>query len=814
MNAPAPVNLMVVEDERIVAFDLKQQLLAFGYRVSSVVATGEQAIARIEDERPELVLMDIHLEGELDGIDAATEIQARYHIPVVFLTALAEDETLKRALDSHPFGYLVKPCEAREVHATIQMALARRRAELVVEQSELRLRLALDAASFALLEWSPQADRMSGDDRLGDLMGEGPLRVDENWNDFAARIDSADRDMVAQAMQRALAEGVPVSVEFRTAHGNGNKRNLEAHVKAYGGSGGCERVVGILCDITQRRHDEERLRQSSVVFHTAAEAIVITNVQRRIVAYNAAFSRISGFTDEAIGADFHRLLRIDRAAADLYGLLESDGSGYWQGHAICHRHGGESFPAWLSVSLVRDESGVVTHHVVAFSDVTALQEAERKLDYLAYHDPLTDLPNRLLFDDRLEHALEQARRHEQPCLLLFLDLDGFKVVNDTLGHSVGDELLRVVAGRLKSVLRQSDTVARLGGDEFVVLAAGANAEYGREVAERILETLRKPIAVAGEHITVTGSIGISIFPDDGADHHRLMRAADIAMYTAKAQGRNRFHFFTEDLSERLGERMRLEQDLRRAMESNGLSVHYQPQVVLADGRIAGVEALLRWTHPDNGSIPPSRFIPVAEESGLIESLGRWTLRRACSEIAGLTDGESRQLRLGVNVSARQFMRDDFVAVVSEALAETGFPAGALELEITESTLQVMERSQGILHALRELGVAVSIDDFGTGYSSLSILRDLHIDRVKIDRSFIVELPHHAGRRAILEAMVSLGKALRLAIIVEGVERAEQMEELKRMGCDEGQGFLFAHALPHAELLALLRQGGGRVAAAA
>jgi diguanylate cyclase (GGDEF)-like protein/PAS domain S-box-containing protein len=690
------------------------------------------------------------------------------------------------------------------------MALARRKVEVVTEQSELRLNLALDAASFGLLEWHPNSDRLHGDDRLGALFGQALQSVDETLEDFLGRIDAEDRDRAEFALRQALAHGDAVRVEFRTAQRNGGKRHLEAHAKAYADPRGDNRVVGILCDITQRRLDEEQLRQSSVVFHTAAEAIVIINAERRIVAINAAFSRICGFAQEALGADFERLLRIDRSDPDFYGMLQAGGDGFWQGEVICHRRGGEAFPAWQSMSVVRDAAGEITHFVAAFSDVTALHDAEQKLDYLAYHDPLTDLPNRLLFDDRFEHTLEQARRLDQSCLLLFLDLDGFKVVNDTLGHAAGDELLRVVAGRLKSVLRQSDTVARLGGDEFVVLASGANAEYGRYVAQRILDALRKPIAIVGEHVTVTGSIGISLYPRDGTDHHRLMRAADIAMYSAKALGRNRYHFFTEDLSERLSERMHLEQDLRRAMDAEQMEVHYQPQIALADGRIAGVEALLRWPHAERGMIAPSRFIPVAEESGIIETLGRWALRQACREIAGMVDIDGRQLRLGVNVSARQFTRDDFVAAVGRILDETGFPARFLELEITESTLQVIERSRGILNALRELGVTVAIDDFGTGYSSLSILRDLPIDRIKIDRSFIVELPHNRDRMSVVEAMVALSKAMRLEIIVEGIERTEQARELLRMGCDEGQGFLFGRALPHAALLELIRAGGGRL----
>lgn len=811
MNAPLEAKLMLVEDERIVAFDLKNQLQALGYRVGAVVASGEEAVARVGEVAPDLVLMDIHLEGGLDGIDAAVEIQSRYRIPVIFLTAYAEDETLRRALDSRPFGYLIKPCEARELHAMIQTALARRQVEVAVEQSERRLQLALDAASLGVLEWHPATDRLRADGHLGGLFGDRPVPIDESWQTFVARIFPEDRGQVLESLTSTLSGGRSVRLEFRTAANHGAQRYLEAHAKAYAASGGDERVLGIIRDITQRRADEERLRQSSVVFHTTAEAIVITDAAHLAVAANQAFLRITGFAEEeVIGRDPDALLHISRDSSQFFERLAAGGDGYWQGEVPCRRRGGEPFPSWQSLSTVRDAEGRVTHFVIAFSDVTDIHLAAQKLDHLAHHDPLTGLPNRLLFDDRFEHALEQARRDQERCLLLFLDLDSFKVVNDTLGHEVGDELLRVVGGRLSRVLRHSDTIARLGGDEFVVLAGSSSPDYAAHVAQKILDVLREPIELNGEQLTVSGSIGISLFPDHGGDRQSLMRAADIAMYAAKTHGRNRYHFYTDDMSARSHERLRMEQGLRRAIESDGLAVHYQPQVALADGRLVGVEALVRWPHPELGMIAPDRFIPVAEESGIIDKLGRWVLRQACNEVAGLLDDAGRQLRVAVNVSAREFLRDDFSDTVRETLEETGFPGKALELEITESTLQAVERSAGILTNLKALGISVSIDDFGTGYSSLSVLRDLPVDRIKIDRSFIVELPHKLEQVAMVEAVVGLARALRMGIVVEGIERREQAEVLARLGCDEGQGFLFCRALGRGDLLQWLDERGVRL----
>ncbi|HEY9192013.1 MAG TPA: EAL domain-containing protein [Methyloversatilis sp.] len=814
MNAPLPVNLMLVEDERVVAFDLKKQLQTFGYRVGSVLASGEQAVNRVKDEAPDLVLMDIHLEGELDGIEAATLIQAHYSIPVVFLTAYAEDDTLRRALASRPFGYLVKPCEARELHATIQMALARREVEVTVERSEQRFKQALDAASLGVLEWHPKSMHMHGDGHLDSLFGDRPMPFDESWDTFLTRIDADDRVRVETALSSALRDGEPVRVEFRTA-GNGNACSLEAHAKAYGQNAEEVRIVGILQDVTQRRRDEEQLRQSSVVFGTTAEAIVITDASRRVVAVNAAFARITGHQEtDVLGQDPDRLLGTghDSDPSFYQRLLDPAGSAYWQGEITCRRASGEPFPAWESISAVRDGNQHVTHFVAAFSDFTAIHVAEEKLNHLAHHDALTGLPNRLLFDDRFERAIEQARRTQQRCILLFLDLDSFKVVNDTLGHTTGDELLRVVAGRLGGVLRRSDTVARLGGDEFVVLAGSTLPEDASHLAQKILNALRAPFDLGNEQIRISGSIGVSVFPDHGNDTSQLMRAADIAMYSAKSQGRNRYQFFTEDMSERTHERMHMEQGLRRAIESDGLTVHYQPQIRLTDGQVVGIEALVRWPDPELGMISPMRFIPVAEESGIIETLGIWVLRRACRDVVGLPATAGGHMRLAVNVSVRQFMRDDFVARVLDVLSETGFPAEALELEITESTLQVIERSAGILESLKQLGISISIDDFGTGYSSLGVLRGLPIDRIKIDRSFIVDLTDSSDARSMVEAMLALGRSLRMDMIAEGIEHDDQAELLRQLGCNEGQGFLFSRPLPVDELrrhLAAVRRSSER-----
>ena len=350
MSARLPINLMLVEDERIVAFDLKRQLQGFGYQVGAVVASGEQAISRVASEKPDLVLMDIHLEGHMDGIEAAKQIRAKHQIPVIFLTAYAEDDTLRRALDSRPFGYLIKPCEGRELHATIQMAMARREDEMAIEQSEERLQLALNAGSLGVLEWSPTSNRLQGDVHLGKLFGNPLLPLDEPWDSFIARVDAADRERVQAALKPALLCTEAVQVEFRTVGNHFPPRHMEAHAKTYGSAGNVRRVVGILRDVTQRHKDDEQLRQSSVVFHATAEAIVITDAEQRTVAVNTAFSRITGYTeDEVIGLDPEVLLHVTPGQERYAACLTAEAPGFWHGEVNCQRKNGQAFPDRKSV---------------------------------------------------------------------------------------------------------------------------------------------------------------------------------------------------------------------------------------------------------------------------------------------------------------------------------------------------------------------------------------------------------------------------------------------------------------------------------
>jgi diguanylate cyclase (GGDEF)-like protein/PAS domain S-box-containing protein len=471
---------------------------------------------------------------------------------------------------------------------------------------------------------------------------------------------------------------------------------------------------------------------------------------------------------------------------------------------FARRRSGEVIPVEIAVTpLDYDEQRVF---ILTVRDITVRRQTEETLRNLAYLDALTGLPNRLLFHDRLMQSIERARRSRQMLAVLVVDLDRFKLINDSLGLEKGDQVLRAVADRLNRALRRSDTVARLGGDEFMLLAAAASAEAAAKVAQKVLDTLRPPFSVNGHELTTGASIGIALFPHDGDDADTLIKNADTALSRAKEQGRNHYQFYTNDMNATAFERLMLESRLRKALEQGELVVHYQPQLSFETGRIVGVEALVRWFHPDLGMVPPAEFIPLAEETGLIVPIGEWVLRTACRDGRRWQEMGFAPLRVAVNLSARQFQQRDLVESVGRVLEETSLPATDLELELTESV--IMRDAAESVRRLRELtalGIQLAVDDFGTGYSSLGYLRTFPIRSLKIDRSFIRDIDRDPNGAAIAQAIIALASSLSLKVIAEGVETREQLDMLRGYGCQEMQGYFFCRPLPADELLALLRE---------
>jgi diguanylate cyclase (GGDEF)-like protein/PAS domain S-box-containing protein len=567
----------------------------------------------------------------------------------------------------------------------------------------------------------------------------------------------------------------------------------------------------------QLERERGALRESEERFRQMAEAIGdvfwLGDPQRQVALYlSPAFERIFRMPVATVYADWRIWLdhvhEDDREAVRVR-MNDPVLTDFELEFRVCPP-GYETRYVLMRVYVVRDGAGGDVRRAGVIQDVTERKAQEARIEHLAYHDSLTGLPNRAMLMDRLAQALSQAQRLDQQVAVLFIDLDRFKLVNDSLGHAVGDQLLQEIARRLKATLRENDTVARVGGDEFQVVACNvAGSVDAARIAEKLMRTLGEPFVLEDQELHVTASLGVSLFPRDGASGELLLKYADTALYEAKGEGRNAYRFFSPEMNAQAHGRLRLENDLRRAVERHELELHYQPQLDLASGEVCGVEALVRWRHPVRGLVLPNAFIPLAEETGLVLGIGEWVLNEACRQVAlwqreGLADNLS-PLRVAVNISARQLQRPGLDGAVRRALALSGLPADCLELEITESSVMLDPlHAQSVLQSLRELGVQLSIDDFGTGYSSLAYLKRLPLDRLKIDRSFIGGIPADRDDAAIVETIIVMTHKLGLRVIAEGVETLEQRLQLVRQGCDEMQGFLLAHPVPAGELPALLK----------
>lgn len=576
------------------------------------------------------------------------------------------------------------------------------------------------------------------------------------------------------------------------------------------------RVIGVLgsyTDITERKRADLALRLQSRALDASVNAILITgpSAAGNLIEYvNPAFKRITGYDPaEVIGQDCRLLQRDDREQEGVASIRQALVANREVSAVLRnYRKDGALFWNQLFIAPVPNPDGETTHHIGVINDVTDLIRYQEQLEYQANYDSLTRLPNRNLLRDRLQHALIIAQRHHKGVAVVFIDLDGFKNVNDSLGHSVGDRLLSVVAERLGRCARASDTVARHGGDEFVIVMTDTVDEQSLIAwMERVRASISEPVWLDGTELYVGCSMGASLFPQDGEDAETLLKKADLAMYRAKDMGRNTFQFYQPEMNASAGARLNLERRLRRALRDGEFLLHYQPQVDIVTGQIVGMEALVRWRDPEVGLIPPSSFIPVAEECGLIGPLSEWVLREACRQNKAWQDEGLPPARVSVNLSARQFQQHDIAKLVTQVLAETGLEPKYLELELTESTImRNAEEAVSMLNALHALGIGLAIDDFGTGYSSLSYLKRFPVDRLKIDRSFVSDIGTSGDDETITSAIIALAHSLNLQVIAEGVETLEQLDFLKDRACDEMQGFYFSRPMPRDAIPELL-QGG-------
>jgi diguanylate cyclase (GGDEF)-like protein/PAS domain S-box-containing protein len=715
-----------------------------------------------------------------------------------FRHRLADGELREVEVHSGP----VDAAGRRLLYSIIHDITERKRAEEGLLHSEEKYRNIFDFAPVGIYQSTIDGRvvtanltlaRMLGYDSVEELLGRNlgsdiyyhPEQREENIRRFAPRGYAADLELMWKRR-----DGTPIWIQ------------LNAHALTAGD--GTLMFEGFVTDITERNAANETARQQSAAMTAAMDGIGILNDRLELTYSNDALAKLFGFSEPAT--------LLGRSLCDLYEPPEQvrivtsvlpivQQRGRWRGEATGLRRDGGTFPQEISITSI--EGGGM---VCVVRDITERTYAEEQIKHLAYHDALTGMPNRLLFRDRVTVALSHAQRDGTRLALLFLDLDRFKVINDSLGHNIGDQLLQAVAERIDACVRDSDTVARLGGDEFTLLLPNlARAEDAAVVAEKILETIRHPFQIDGRELFVSTSIGISVYPEDGLDAATLIKSADTAMYQAKEQGRDNYQLFNAFVSAKALQRIQLEHGLRRALTAGELSLHYQPIFDLRTNSISGMEALMRWQHPELGAIPPAVFIPLAESIGVAVPIGMWALQAACEQAKAWHDGGFRNLTLAVNLSVCQLQQPDFIGCVEAILEDTGLPARMLELEITESSaMQSPETSIKTLYDLKKLGVRISLDDFGTGHSSLSYLKSFPVDTLKVDQSFVRDIITDTDTAAIVTAIIAMAHSLRLKVVAEGVELTEQAAFLRRCGCDQMQGFLIQPPLSADNFLRVIR----------
>lgn len=678
----------------------------------------------------------------------------------------------------------------------------------LLHQSERLFKEAQHIAQLGHWELDLTRNRLTWSEEVYRIFELDPKDSPPTYEAFLALVHPDDRAAVDEAYTSSLRTRRPYAIVHRLLFADGRVKWVhERCVTHYDEEGRPLRSIGTVQDVTAQHLADEQLHLAATVFDNSLNGILITDHKTHVLKINRAFSEILGYgPDEVLGQQIS-MLKSEHHDKHFYQALWNtlNRDGKWQGEIWVRRKDGEEIPLWQNISAVHDGGGKTIHYVGIFYDLSEQKKFAEHIHRLAYYDTLTDLPNRQLLHERCGHALERVRRDGRRLALLFLDLDHFKHVNDSLGHPVGDDLLRAVAQRLQENLRHRDTVARLGGDEFIILLEDADSPYDVErVAHKVLTVFTQPFTVQGLTLDIGTSIGISCYPEDGDDTTTLIKHADLAMYQAKEQGRGNFQFYDSHLAMRAQERLFLENELRQALKREELIVYYQPQYTLTDDRPIGAEALLRWRHGGQGFIPPDKFIPIAEESGLIVPIGEWVLRTACLQAKDWLDAGRGLQRMAVNLSGMQIERSDIFATVSRILVETGLPPEHLELEITETyIMRQAQRNILVMEELRDLGVTLAIDDFGTGQSSLGYLKRLPVDKVKIDRSFVMDIPQDSNDVAITRAILALGHSLRLTVLAEGVETAEQAAFLKDLACDEAQGYYYGRPVDAANFWTLL-----------
>lgn len=926
------VRILIVEDEALTAEDLRHTLMGFGYRISGIIGSGEEAVRVAREDGPSLVLMDIMLQGEMDGIEAARQIQAESHIPVIFLTAYSDTETIEKLKFAGSYGYILKPFERRELLANIGIALHKHHLEMRVMESEERYRTLFENSVVGIFQATAAGGLITANSTLANMLDYDSvdelaaavadigthlfaddkkrreflkilirnssvdnyetelLRCDSSriWVSITARVvgdgkrervyegivfdisgrKSAERNLHelelsrAAILQSALDAIITFSgddgmiLEFNQAassmfgyrpeeiigehaaqlfhrfrdgtQGDDERRewiehatafflNRRVETSAYRADGSAFPVElslsrisregtpiygGFVRDITERLAVEKDMRKLSMAVEQSGDWVVITDNTGTIEYANDTVCALTGYTREEMIGRTPRLWKSGVHDEAFYrALWETALSGQNYTALFTNRKkSGELIHLDMTISPVRDQAGAILQLVSTGRDVTEKLAMEERLNFLSFYDLLTELPNRSLFIDRLGQAIARAEYKERVVAVILLDIDRFKYLNDVMGMSAGDEILRVMSKRIGAAIREGDTLARSGSDEFaLILADVARQDDLILMTEKLRHIISEPVSINEKEIVLTASMGVSICPEDGDDARVLLQNADIAMARAKNQG-NTYRFYTTDLNEKAYEFLTMETLLRNAIAADEFELHYQPYFSASTGEIAGMESLLRWNNGELGQVSPARFIPVLEESGLILRAGDIVVEKACRQIREWRDRGRMEVPVAINISPLQFRQKDFTERLIALVEECGASPAMLTLEITESTfMRDPEFTRKTLMALREAGFTISIDDFGTGYSSLGYLKRYPLDNLKIDISFTRDVATDADSRAIVSAVILMAHSLNLRTVAEGIETREQLDILRELGCDLIQGYFYSRPVPATEL---------------
>jgi len=784
-----------------------------------VAANGQEGLTTFCEQQPDLVITDI-LMPVMDGLAMAEGIrEINKTVPIIVTTAFERQDYLIRSIDVGIDKYVVKPVRTDLLLNALHKCANALRSEIMLRENEERYRMMFQNFRIGVCIIAPDGggeDLFVSDGRIIDcnqaflsLTGFDSL-ADLSARPYASLIPDEQRQAVVRmAREQLLEQGFMHEYERQYVRRDGTLvpalvqsiMRLDQNQRPY-------ELWELVTDLTEHKRSQQQLHLAAKVFEGAGEAIMITDGQCRIISVNQAFSRITGYTTADVIGQNPRLLNAGIQSPQFYADMWADiaRGGYWQGEVWNRRKNGDVFPEWLSITALSDVCGQATHYIGIFSDISERKQAEERIRFLAQHDALTGLPNRLLLRDRLEHAFACADRDGRQIGLLFLDLDNFKTINDSLGHQVGDQVLQQVANRLVEELRAVDTVCRQGGDEFIIVLNGiVEVNDAALVSEKLKQALARPISVNNMALGLTASIGIAVYPNDGSDCETLIKNADAAMYFAKQSGRDNFQFFTGHMNQAASERLAMEGALRCSILGNELEVYFQPQIDLASGRMCGAEALLRWHHPHLGLLTPDRFIRLAEESGLIVPIGEWVLEEVCGFARQWREQGLNVVPLAVNLSAVQFRQKNILERISTIIHNAGLPPKSIELELTESFLMDdVETCGHLMKALSDLGISLAIDDFGTGYSNLGYLKRYYIDKLKIDQSFVHDITAAQDSQTIVGAIINLAKNLGMKVVAEGIEEPNQAGYLKSQGCDQGQGYHFGYPMPAGEFVKLLQ----------